>query len=188
MKHLKRKLEGIIDFDIKDEENQWDENKIATFEKKFDLALPDDYAFYLQHYGNDYIRENYRFVPPIDLPEVINQNEFEIDSIFGLYNDENNIENKISFYADILPNELFPIADLPGGDLICMAKRKPTKNNVYIWFHEMSGKNTFLVSDSFQSFINSFAKTKIEENNLNDVKLNFGSKLDKFLSDASEKG
>ena len=50
------------------------------------------------------------------------QTQFEIDAIYGLNNDENSIDDKINFYKDILPADLFPVADLPGGDLICMEK------------------------------------------------------------------
>ncbi|MED4452849.1 hypothetical protein [Metabacillus fastidiosus] len=65
MEQLKKKLEEIIDFDIKEIDEIWDEDDIKTFEEKYQLKLPQDYAFYLQHYGNDYIREEYRFIPSI---------------------------------------------------------------------------------------------------------------------------
>ena len=112
MEQLKKKLEEIIDFDIKELDEMWNEDDIKTLEEKYQLKLPQDYAFYLQHYGNDYIREDYRFIPSIELPKKIRQTQFEIDSIYGLNNDENNIENKINFYKEILPADLCPIADL----------------------------------------------------------------------------
>ncbi|MED4461936.1 SMI1/KNR4 family protein [Metabacillus fastidiosus] len=186
MEQLKKKLEEIIDFDIKEIDEIWDEDDIKTFEEKYQLKLPQDYAFYLQHYGNDYIREEYRFIPSIELPKKIKQTQFEIDSIYGLNNDENKIDNKINFYKDILPADLFPIADLPGGDLICIGKKDDKQNKIYIWFHEMAEENVFLISDSFESFIKNFQSIKIEKNTLDNVKLNLGDKLNAFLNHASK--
>lgn len=186
MEQLKKKLEEIIDFDIKELDEMWGEDDIKLFEEKYQLKLPQDYAFYLQHYGNDYIREDYRFIPSIELPKKIKQTQFEIDSIYGLNNDENKITNKINFYKDLLPADLFPIADLPGGDLICIGKKDDKRNKIYIWFHEMAEENIFLVSDSFESFIRNFKSIKIEKSTLDNVKLNLGDKLNAFLNNASK--
>lgn len=187
MEQLKKKLEEIIDFDIKEIDEVWGEGNIKTLEEKYDLKLPRDYAFYLQYYGNDYIRENYRFIPSsIILSKNVNGAQFEIDSIYGFGNDENKIDNKIKFYKDILPADLFPIADLPGGDLICIGKKDDKKDKVYIWFHEMDRENVFLVSDSFESFIKNFQRIKVEENTLDKAELNLSDKLSTFLSSASK--
>lgn len=187
MEQLKKKLEEVIDFDIKEINEIWDEDDIKTLEENYHLKLPKDYAFYLQYYGNDYIKEDYRFIPSIELPKKIKQTQFEIDSIYGLYNDENKIDNKANFYKDILPTDLFPIADLPGGDLICIGKSEDKQNKIYIWFHEMDGENVFLVSDSFESFIINFKSIKLNKNTLDNVKLNLGDKLNTLLNNASKK-
>ena len=187
MEQLKKKLEEVIDFDIKEIDQSWNEDEIKTLEENYQLKLPQDYAFYLKHYGNDYIKEDYRFIPSIELPKKIKQTQFEIDSIYGLYNDENNIDNKANFYKDILPTDLFPIADLPGGDLICTGKSNDKRNKIYIWFHEMNGENVFLVSDSFESFIMNFKSIKAITNNLDNVKLSLGDKLNTLLNNASKK-
>ena len=187
MEQLKKKLEEVIDFDIKEIDKIWGEDDIKTLEENYKLKLPQDYAFYLQHYGNDYIKEDYRFIPSLDLPKKIKQTQFEIDSIYGLYNDENKIDNKANYYKSILPTDLFPIADLPGGDLICIGKSDDKKNKIYILFHEMEGENVFLVSDSFESFIQDFKSIKVNKNNLDNVKLNLGDKLNALLNNASKK-
>ena len=187
MERLKEKLDEVIDFDIKEIDEIWDEDEIKKLEVSYQLKLPQDYAFYLQHYGNDYIKEDYRFIPSIELPDKIKQTQFEIDSIYGLYNDENKINNKANFYKDILPTDLFPIADLQGGDLICIGKSNDKQNKIYIWFHEMDGENVFLVSDSFKSFIKNFKSLKVNKNPLDNVNLNLGDKLNALLNNASKK-
>ncbi|MCP3740186.1 SMI1/KNR4 family protein [Rossellomorea sp. BNER] len=187
MEQFKKKLEEIIDFDIKEKEVTWGNDSIKKLEEKYKLKLPQDYVFYLQHFGNDYIREDYRFISTIELPQKIKQTQFEIDSIYGLDNDENKLENKIKFYKDILPADLLPIADLPGGDLVCLGKRDDKQNKIYIWFHEMSGENVYLVAESFENFIKNFKRGKAEKNTLDNVKMKLSGKLNDFLSNASKK-
>ena len=124
---IKREIRAIIDFELKEIGKIWNEDQIKNLERKYKIKLPQDYSFYLQHYGNDYIKEDYHFIPSEGLPNKIKLTQFEIDSIYGLYNDENKIDDKINFYKNILPADLFPIADLPGGDLVCIGKKMTHK-------------------------------------------------------------
>lgn len=186
MEQFKKKLEAIIDFDVKEINKSWNEDRIKTLEEKYKIKLPQDYSFYLQHYGNDYIREDYCFIPSKDLSNKIKQAQFEVDSIYGLYNDENNIEDKINFHKDLLPADLIPIADLPGGDLVCIGTKDDKQNKIYIWFHEMDGENVYLISDSFENFIMNFKRTNVEKNKLDNVDLNISNKLNTFLNNASK--
>ncbi|WP_080873404.1 hypothetical protein [Oceanobacillus timonensis] len=55
MEQFKKKLETIIDFDVKEIDISWNENHINNLEGKYNIKLPQDYSYYLQHYGNDYI-------------------------------------------------------------------------------------------------------------------------------------
>lgn len=186
MEDYKKKLEAIIDFDIKEINKTWNEDDIKSFEEKYKIKLPQDYKFYLQHYGNDYIREAYCFIPSIELSKKIQQTQFEIDSFYGLYNDENNIEDKMNFYKDIIPVDLIPIGDLPGGDLVCLGTKDDKQNKIYFWFHEKDEKNVHLVSDSFKNFIMNFKSINVEKNILDDVELNISNKLNTFLINASK--
>ncbi|WP_106495645.1 SMI1/KNR4 family protein [Lentibacillus sp. Marseille-P4043] len=187
MEQFKKKLETIIDFDVKEINNSWNEDHIKNLEGKYNIKLPQDYSFYLQHYGNDYIKEDFYFIPSEGLSNKIKLTQFEIDSFYGLYNDENNIDDKINFYKDLLPADLIPIADLPGGDLVCIGIKDDIQNKIYIWFHEMDGENIYLVSDSFESFIMNFKRINVERNNLENVKLNISDMLNTFLNNASKK-
>ncbi len=102
MEQFKRKLETIIDFNVKEFNNNWTEDHIKSLERKYKIKLPIDYSFYLQHYGNDYIKEEYRFIPSEDLSKIMMLEEIEVESFYGLYNDENAIDNKIKLYKDLL--------------------------------------------------------------------------------------
>ena len=59
-------------------------------------------------------------------------------------------------------------------------------NKIYFWFHEIEGENVYLVSESFRSFIFNFQKIKNEKNNLDNITLNLGDKLNAFLTKASK--
>ncbi|MBY0595220.1 SMI1/KNR4 family protein [Bacillus bingmayongensis] len=112
------------------------------------------------------------------------QSTFELDSIFGLGDDANSFAKNIEFYHETLPAIIFPIADLPGGDLVCMDKES---NKIYFWFHEMEDENIFLVAENFQEFIMSFQHEQVERANLDDIKLNLSSELDSALRNVARK-
>ena len=187
MEELIKKLEEIIDFDSKVSVETWSAEDIKGFEKKHQVELPHDYKFYLQHYGNDYIKEAFRFLSAVELPEKTTDRTVEIDSFYGLYDDENNIENKIRFYKDILPDDLLPIGDLPGGDLVCLGTKGNKLGKIYFWFHELEGENTVFMSESFETFILSFHKVDYEKNDLDHITIHIGDKLNAFLVNASKK-
>lgn len=186
MKRINKKLKEIIDFDTIEIEQTWTDEDIKKIEEKYTIKLPDDYKYYLRHYGNDYIKEEYRFTPPTELSEKNNQSQLEVDSIYGLNDDENKIDDKIDFYKDMLPVDLIPIADLPGGDLICIGTKGDKQNKIYLWFHEMNGQNLFRLADSFESFVGGFQKIKGEEDDLGKIKLKMGKKLNSILNNASK--
>lgn len=187
MEQFKRKLETIIDFNVKKINTHWNEDHIKNLERKYAIKISEDYSFCLKHFGNDYIKENYRFIPPENLSTKMKLTHYEIDSFYGLHNDENNFEDKINFYKDVLPTDLIPIADLPGGDLVCIGITSDTQNKIYIWFHDLEGQNLFLVSDSFKSFIMNFKRIHVEGNNLENVTLNLSDELNAFLTRTSKK-
>lgn len=183
MEKLKAKLEQIIDFDLRDTNTIWNDDEIKKIEEKHNINFPNDYFYYLKYFGNDYIKEDFRLIPSLEFQKLKKQSQFEIDSLYGLNNDENNLEDKIFSYKEILPDNMIPIADLPGGDLICIGDG----DKVYVWFHEMEGENIFLVSNSFKDFIFSISRVQNQESNMKNVKVNLGNRLNAFLNNASNK-
>lgn len=183
MEKLKLKLDEIIDTGIKKKTKIWGMDCIEEIQNKFSLVFPTDYMFYLQYYGNDYIKDYYSFTLSNSMRKIFNQNSFELDSIFGLYDDTSNLEKKILFYQDVIPSNLFPIADLPGGNLICMDKESQA---IYFWIHdEVVG--TYLVAHNFSIFIMQFQFEEKEQANLDDIELNLSNDLNDLLRQAAEK-
>lgn len=183
MKNLKIKLDEIIDNEMKKISKVWDLALVEEIQKKYDLVFPPDYVFYLQYYGNDYIKDNYLFKLKEPLEEILKQSSFELDTIFGLYDDVNNLEKKILFYQDVIPSNLFPIADLLGGNLVCMSKEN---QQIYFWIHD-EVEDTYLVAQNFSDFIMQFHFEQNEKVNLDEVELNLSNDLDDLLKKAAEK-
>lgn len=80
MENLKNKLDEIMDREMKQNSTVWDLAIIAGIQEKYAIGFPNDYVFYLQYYGNDYIIDNYLFNPKESLEDALNQNSFELDS------------------------------------------------------------------------------------------------------------
>ncbi len=101
---------------------------------------------------------------------------------FGLKKDANNIEEQISFYQTIIPENLFPIAGIAGGDLICLDKEV---GNVYMWFHDKENQ-VLLCANDFKELI-----SKFEENNICDDKkvkrVTINDKLDLKMREMAKK-
>ncbi len=59
-----------------------------------------------------------------------------------------------------LPDNLLPIANDPGGNLICLSLTGNDLGSIYFWDHDWEGEepsyeNTFLIATSFTEFIDS---------------------------------
>lgn len=178
MDELTLKLKEIIDYDTNPSKKvAWHKDKILSLSEKYQIDFPQDYLSYLEEYGNDYINPSYKCIPQEAPPDTI-ESEFELDSIFGLHPDENNLIEQIESYRDIIPEHVFPIADLPGGDLVCMDKKT---GSVYFWFHEREGIKINKVFDSFREFILGFTRVEEQTSNTGTVEINLNNGLDAFL-------
>lgn len=181
MNRYEENLRGIIDFDMRNEfpPNTGFQSEIASLERKYHLHFPEDYRYYLSHYGNDYVKENLEFFPEKKLPASLQLESVEVDSLFGMYPDENNLEDRMQDYESLLSAGFIPIGDLPGGDIICMEK---DGTQIYFWFHDLEGENLFLVADSFESFVSDFRPVDPkEETNLDNIDFTLDDDLDAAL-------
>lgn len=60
--------------------------------------------------------------------------EFNLNFLFGFSDsDYRDLLYEFNIYEGRMPNELFPIGSIDGGDLLCMNKNT---NEIYYWFHE----------------------------------------------------
>ena len=140
-----------------------DDNRLAKFEKRWRITLPDDYKAFLQKYNLaipmeksfDYLGHAYCVVRFCGLVKELNKAGDE-----GWY-DINVIDAQLDerFSVDEHSNEtsLMPIAGLFGDDFVCMDFRNGSSNpTICIWYHEESGyfsPSTDTIANTFTEFL-----------------------------------
>lgn len=130
----------------------WSVVDVNNLASQFSTSLKDDCRYYRQHYGNDYMKDDFFFVP--ELP-IDGMSKIETNGLFGLNEDSNNIVKAIENQGDDLTETVFPIADVSGGDLFCMDK---STGSILLWLHDKEGDTLHFAGDSFTAFIMSFSK------------------------------
>ena len=184
MEKLEEKIHEIVDSTVTEKRKKCETKEIIELADKYELKLSNDYIHYLQFNGNSYMKDNYRYSPSYDISEVTRQDTFRVSCLFGLGSETEGLEEEVQSYLGILPNNLFPIGDLLGGNLVCMDKET---GKIYLWYHdEPEGNDNFLSDDSFKQFIMNI-NCHEDNSSSTEIKLNFGSELDEALRKAAEK-
>lgn len=151
------KINKILEKDIVT--NSLTEQKIIDIEKKYHLFFSEEYKEFLLKYGGKYIEDDYLYVP-IEKSPVTAKDGYDMMSYF-LGDD---IEESIKHSYEIFKDNVFPIAEAPGGDFICMGSKGEYTGKIYYWWHENERDDDpdniratlFLIANSFRDFILSF--------------------------------
>lgn len=79
--------------------------------------------------------------------------------------DHLDLERRWHEYADRLPENLMPVADAEGGNLVCVSLRDQDRGTVWFWDHEISSSddNVQWLSIDIGSFIDDLAPLSDEE-------------------------
>lgn len=115
---------------------------IFILNKKLSLQIPDDYKkFLLKHNGGE----------PKEYAIKFNENKFriggeELGYFYGLETETENILDALDNLQHVLPKNLIPIADTPGGNFFLLSVNKGTYGNVFYKNHEI--EDSFEFSDS----------------------------------------
>jgi hypothetical protein len=177
-KKIKNALNEIIDTEIVSIKKENAYKSIDTIEQIYGVNLPLEYKEFLLEYGGCFIQDD-KMYQPIEITPVTPEDGFEsVGGFYGLTNDSYNIEVVIRKSMEFLGNDVMPIADADGGDLICLGLKDNFKGKVYYWYHE--GETTdeagneyfYLIANSFEEFILKFTHHERETNvNLDDIEL-----------------
>lgn len=139
-----------------------DEELLTEKEKKWRLRLPTDFRDFIMKYNggipverefNSRGKEYYitRFLCVL---KKVSETEFGWYDISVV---ESQIGERLTDNEDLIGIEVLPIAELFGGDYVCLDFREnKTKPTVCIWDHEESGEfspATYIVADKFSTFI-----------------------------------
>lgn len=100
--------------------------KISNFETKYQFKIPKSFRKILLDYN--VCKPNKTFYKN-------NKTEFNLNYFFGISEDKyQSLFENYETYSNRMPDLLFPIGSVDGGDLLCMHKET---ENIYYWFHEM---------------------------------------------------
>lgn len=138
------------------------EDTIATFEKRLETRLPEDYRnFMLAHNGGEPSRRVFKYKNhsgPYAGSSVRYFFAFSSDEDYSIK------DYFVEFVSNNrMPGDLVPIGTDEGGNLVCIAVKGPNTGKIYFWDHEeeaeegqeASYNNLFLVADSFKEFLES---------------------------------
>jgi cell wall assembly regulator SMI1 len=134
-------------------------SELEAIEKKLGIHLPDQYrSFLLVHNGGRPTPSIFRY-----RNEAGPYTDSEVDWFLAIqskdYNDFETYYDRYKIHRIRMPTELVPIADDPGGNVICIVVDGPKLGAVYFWDHEEeqdlpSYKNVHLIANSFDEFMN----------------------------------
>ncbi|WP_026659237.1 SMI1/KNR4 family protein [Butyrivibrio sp. AC2005] len=165
------KLQEVLDDTLHDLTEKTDDQVKAFFDN-YGVHYDEYYAYFLKHHGNDYVKDDYWFICKDDDG---NMEQYMVDMLFGLQDCLGNIFDEIKDWADVVMDDVIPIADLPGGDLACMNKQD---GSIWFWFHDRDEDNFVMVAESFEEFINGFEKEENEKTiDLSTVKIELDDDL-----------
>lgn len=140
------------------------EEALRAFEERLGIILPEQYRhFLLVHNGGE--------ASP-DVFKIRNEQGPYTDSVVRCFFSIGDVPNYRSFEwhynlykieEDRLPHNMIPIADDPGGNLICISTVGTDAGAVYFWNHEEeteppSDANLHLIADTFQEFLGALYK------------------------------
>jgi cell wall assembly regulator SMI1 len=130
---------------------------LEAVEQRLGIRLPDDYrAWLLKHNGGRPKPAGFKYKL-----ETGPYTDGVVAWFLGLHDGPHeNFERDCRWWKGQhrLPENLFPIADDPFGNLICMSFGGADKGKIYFWDHEEEGPepsydNCHLIADSLQEFL-----------------------------------
>lgn len=141
------------------------EKNIVEIEKKYKISFPKEYKdFLLKYNGGECDPNGFIFLEDSEDSDSEVRSFFAIGGIDGDYD----LEENITIYTieeKRLPNLYIPIAEDDLGNLICISCNESNYGFIYFWDHENECEsedniadymdNMFLLSESFNKFINS---------------------------------
>jgi len=134
----------------------FDRNIIKLFEKNNGFKLPKEYIKFLEAYNGGRPEANIVELKGCEIES------FSISTFFGTNLDNyNDIVYQFNILNKRIPKECVPIADVEGGNVICMNLSAEKRGYIYLWDHEVEllyGEaitidNMCFIAESFTSFL-----------------------------------
>jgi hypothetical protein len=102
---------------------------IKNFETEYNVNLPERYKGFLLNWNGGY--------PEPSLFKISDEKGVSVlDHFYGIGDDESGLCDYIDIYEYRLPTGFVPIANDPGGNVICLGTNESYYDNIYFWDHE----------------------------------------------------
>ncbi|MCL1791108.1 MAG: SMI1/KNR4 family protein [Peptococcaceae bacterium] len=124
---------------------------ITEFESKHNIKLPELYIrFLLEQNGGYPERSTFRISS--------SQGNTVLNVFFGIGDIYDNLDDYLDIYEDRMPSSFIPIADDPGGNVICLGIGGDYCENIFFWDHEQENddadmSNMYFLARNIYEFI-----------------------------------
>lgn len=141
---------------IKKSKVDFDKSAVENFKKQNGFKFPKDYIEFLETYNGGKPEANIVKITGCEI------DEFLISRFFGTNPDENvDIVYQFNLLKKRIPRECMPIADVEGGNVLCINLSEKKTGYIYLWDHELEllhGEaitidNMYFVAKSFSEFL-----------------------------------
>jgi len=158
---------------IKEHKVAFDKNVIDRFEQQNGFKLPNEYVEFLKEYNGGRPEANIVKLKECEFDSCL------ISSFFGVNRDDNNhILYQFNILKKRIPGECIPIADVEGGNVICLNLSADRNGYIYLWDHEVElvyGEkitidNMCFVAKSFTEFLKMIERYNPQNEDLSDYK------------------
>ncbi len=148
--------------------------QLKEFENIIQKTLPTHYKAMLLEYAAPIVFDELTdYCPTKSSPLDRKDGTHSLEVLYGVGEGENGLLTIFKCYEGRIPRETISIAEVPGGNQICMCLSGCRTNKIYLWDHENEREitgisendfdNMYLLADSFENFINSLKKRSEEK-------------------------
>jgi hypothetical protein len=127
--------------------------EVEQFEKNNNIKLTEKYKNFL-------LRWNGGSPEPCLFDISKEQGASVLNEFNGIDAEYNDLEEVIDIYEFRLPEGFIPIADDPGGNVICLGTKAPYGDHIYFWDHEQESdtpddmSNMYFLASDIDEFLN----------------------------------
>lgn len=161
-------------------------NEMHKIEKENGYHISSDYKSFINEYGECWIEDNvYTYLR--EKPVWLVGESVPVELFYGLEQNDYDIREAIKTYNEQLPEQIIPIADADGGDLICLDVSEINQGKIYFWDHELRDReqDLFLIADTFTEFIEGLfvVEDDDEDSDIEDINIQLSDDLLKMLKE-----
>ena len=128
--------------------------KLQEYEKLTGIKISTEHLYILENYEDVFINDDYGFVAK-QLSPFASTDGYETFNVFIGFNTEYDLIQTYEMLKEQLPDNVYPIAEMDGGNYICISKN----GEIYIWLHDhLEQDGLFMANTSLEKFVLSIEK------------------------------